>query len=106
VTLAEHGGMAILGEENRELTLGYSIEALGNISKELNILCLIKIGLRSEAILLLALAKYLGRTSQQQLNVDILAVKLKASLRNLTQIHLLNHHEDVITIDVVTTARE
>ena len=92
--------MAILGEENRELTLGNSIKALRNISKELNILCLIKIGLGSEAILLLAPAKDLVRATEQQLNIDILAVQLQTSLALVAKIQLLDIYKDIIAIDI------
>ena len=102
VTLAEHRGVTILREENRELTLGNRVEALRNVGEELNILSLVELGFGGKAILLLAPAKYLGRASEQKLNIDILTMQLQTSLRYLTQIQLLNAYEDVVAIDIVT----
>lgn len=106
VALTEHGSVTILGEEDCELTLANGVEALRNIGKELDILSLIEVSLGCEAILLLAPAKYLIRSAQQQLDVDILTVQLQTSLLNLAQVQLLNADEDIIAINIVTTAWE
>lgn len=104
--LAEHRRVAILREENRELSLANRVKALRNIGKELDILLLVELGLGLKAILLLAPAKNLIGTREQELNVDILAVQLQTGLARITQIQLLNHHKDIIAIDVVAAQRQ
>ena len=106
VTLAEHRGVTILREENRELTLSNRVEALRDVGEELNILSLVELCLGGKAILLLAPAEYLSRTCEQELNVDILTMQLQTSLRYLAQVQLLNAYEDVVAINIVTATRQ
>ena len=104
VTLAEHWGMTILGIEDCELTLGNGIEALGSIGKELYILLNIELALGIFALRLGAPAESLIGALQQKLNIDIFAMQLNTSLAALTQINLLNIYENIVTVNVVTTA--
>ena len=63
MALAQHRGVSVLGEEDRELTLAHGVEALRYIGKELYVLRLVELRFGLDAILGLTPAEGLGRAA-------------------------------------------
>lgn len=105
LALTQHWGVSIFGEEDGKLSLVQGVEYLWCVVEELHITLLAELSGRLCAGVSLSPAILLY-TSEHHLNVDVAVVYFECCLAARFEYHLLNIHEEVVAIYIVTTRFE